>query len=382
MQTADHPRILCVHPSAELYGSDRAFLESVEAIRARWPGASIEVELPINGPLVPELERVSIVRIKPRRTIARSRFVSTAARFLLGYPAAAAYALNRMRRFDAVYINTVVPLDFISAGIFIRRRVCVHVHEIPGRTMSRVLGWLFSISAGLVIFNSAGTQGAYDIGRTPHVIIHNGFEMPPLPEREADDGRFKIVMIGRISRLKGQRLLVSALKLLPPDVRAGLDVRIVGGSIPGREDEVTELEEHIRTEGLGAIVGLHPFSQDPSPHFSWTDVVVVPSIEPESFGRVAAEGGAHGRAVIAAAHGGLPEIVNDQDTGWLFRPGDAADLARVLTEAKTDPERLRAFGLAGRAQVEAMFSRAIVDAKLTSTLETFIAGSGRQGHGR
>lgn len=376
MPMVDRPRFLCVHPSAELYGSDRAFLESVEAIRARWPEAVIEIELPMTGPLVPELERISTVRIKPRRTIARTRFIPTATRFLLGYPFAATYALNRMRKFDAVYINTVVPLDFISAGALIRRRICLHVHEIPGRSMSRVLGWLFSMSAGRVIFNSAATQKAFNIGKTPSVIVHNGFEMPALTERDADDGRFKVLLIGRISWWKGQRLLVSAIDRLPAPVRDRLDVRIVGSPIPGREDEVVQLKAQIEAQGLTDIVTIHPFVDDPSFHFRWADVVAVPSLEPEPFGRVAAEGGAYGRPVIASAHGGLTEIVADKETGWLFTPGDADDLARALTEAADNPARLRTLGQAGRTRVNALFSRAAIDAKLTDALAAVI-GSGR-----
>jgi hypothetical protein len=44
-------RIVCVHQGYELYGSDRAFIDSVVALREAWPHADIEVVLPHDGPI-------------------------------------------------------------------------------------------------------------------------------------------------------------------------------------------------------------------------------------------------------------------------------------------------------------------------------------------
>src|ERR1043166_6387945 len=52
-------RILCVHQGYELYGSDRAFIESVAAIREAWPAAEITVGLPRDGPIVEPLANVA-----------------------------------------------------------------------------------------------------------------------------------------------------------------------------------------------------------------------------------------------------------------------------------------------------------------------------------
>ena len=52
-------RILCVHQGYELYGSDRAFIECVAAIREAWPGAEISVVLPREGAIVAPLAKIA-----------------------------------------------------------------------------------------------------------------------------------------------------------------------------------------------------------------------------------------------------------------------------------------------------------------------------------
>ena len=73
--------------------------------------------------------------------------------------------------------------------------------------------------------------------------------------------------------------------------------------------------------------------------------MVVPSLWPEVFGRVALEAMQTGRAVVASRTGGLPELVDDRN-GRLFEPGDAAGLARILSELLGDPVLLEKLGAA------------------------------------
>jgi glycosyltransferase involved in cell wall biosynthesis len=62
-------------------------------------------------------------------------------------------------------------------------------------------------------------------------------------------------------------------------------------------------------------------------------VVVMPSLEPEAFGRVAMEAQAMARPVIATNHGGAAETVLHHETGWLVTPGNVQELAGALLEA-------------------------------------------------
>ena len=63
------------------------------------------------------------------------------------------------------------------------------------------------------------------------------------------------------------------------------------------------------------------------------DVVVMPSITPEPFGRVALEAQAMGRPIVAFAHGGAVESIEHGKTGWLAMPGDVDSLTENLRAA-------------------------------------------------
>jgi glycosyltransferase involved in cell wall biosynthesis len=88
------------------------------------------------------------------------------------------------------------------------------------------------------------------------------------------------------------------------------------------------------------------------------DIVVSCSVEPEAFGRIAAEAAAMGRPVIATDHGGARETVLAEETGLLIPPGDATALAEALTQLlRMGPQARARLGAAGRQHVLGRFTR-------------------------
>jgi len=83
-------------------------------------------------------------------------------------------------------------------------------------------------------------------------------------------------------------------------------------------------------------------------------IVVVPSMG-EGFGMVALEAMERARPVIAAAIGGLGELVEDGETGILVEPGMAGPLARAIVELAGDLGRAARMGKAGRRRALAEF---------------------------
>lgn len=91
---------------------------------------------------------------------------------------------------------------------------------------------------------------------------------------------------------------------------------------------------------------------------------VVPSIWPEPFGQVAVEAMAAKKAVIASAHGGLLDIVIDEKTGLLVRPGDPETLRQAMVRL-LDGENLRTqLGERGFERARARFTRSQVASQL------------------
>lgn len=136
------------------------------------------------------------------------------------------------------------------------------------------------------------------------------------------DGERVILLPGRLTRWKGQLVLIEALKNLNlPKIRA-----VLAGDAQGRDAYETELRE--AAEGLNVVIAGHV--RDMAAAYLAADIVVSASTDPEAFGRVAAEAGAMGRAVIATDHGGARETIIADQTGILVPPGDAAALARAI----------------------------------------------------
>ncbi|HSR72253.1 MAG TPA: glycosyltransferase family 4 protein, partial [Kiloniellales bacterium] len=164
-----------------------------------------------------------------------------------------------------------------------------------------------------------------------------------------------IVMLpGRLTRWKGQTLLIEAL--------AGLRERdflcILVGSDQGRGGYRAELDRLIGRHGLADRVFVTGHCDDMPAAYMLADVVVSASLEPEAFGRVVGEAQAMGCPVVAADHGGVREQVVPERTAFLFPPGDAARLAESVGRALAlDASRRELLSIEARAHVRAGFSK-------------------------
>jgi glycosyltransferase involved in cell wall biosynthesis len=90
------------------------------------------------------------------------------------------------------------------------------------------------------------------------------------------------------------------------------------------------------------------FVEDVSQVYGAADVIAVPSKQPDPLPNAALEAAASGCCVVASAHGGLPEILRDGETGLLVAPNDPAALAAAIAGA--DRARLGAAAAADVAQ--------------------------------
>lgn len=86
------------------------------------------------------------------------------------------------------------------------------------------------------------------------------------------------------------------------------------------------------------------------------DILAVPSLYPEPFGRVSVEAQAAAVPVVTSLAGGLPETFVPDETGIGVEPGDAGGLAAAILALVRDPERRRRMGTAGRDWACARFS--------------------------
>lgn len=368
--------IACIHQGYELYGSDRCFAESVRTIRALMPSARITVVLPRPGPIVDLIEGVAdAVLYEPLWILRRRGLARLATLGLLRLPLALYRAARRLADCDLVYVNTTVVADYLLAARLFPGRAILHVHEIPEGMVRAALRELVRWSGAEVIFNSQATRAAFDLPESVRTrVIYNGIAGPAAPEPVTYDGTrpLRLLMLGRLSRIKGQEVLLDAIEAMPAALRDRIELRIVGSAFedPAREEA---LAERVARSDMAGRMTLRPFDPEPSAHYRWADVVVVPSRLPESLGRVAIEAMAFGRPPLVSAIGGLVEVVEAGRTGWTMPPDDAAALAEAIAGIIADPASLAALAPAARARYERLFSEAAVADAFAALLKPRLA---------
>ena len=172
-----------------------------------------------------------------------------------------------------------------------------------------------------------------------------------------------IGFVGRQERGKGVMTLAES-------VRATMDaderVRMLWVGHPG--DDATALREVVAHSPHAARHRWEPWAADVAPYFNAMDVAVLPSIGPETFGRVLAEAEACGVAVLGSSLGGIPEALDDGVTGRLLPPGDVAAWTAALRELVADRALRERMGRAGRALVESRFDSVHIAARFEATL--------------
>ncbi|MGD8569147.1 MAG: glycosyltransferase family 4 protein [Gammaproteobacteria bacterium] len=170
-------------------------------------------------------------------------------------------------------------------------------------------------------------------------------------------GAFAIGMVGRIEEIKGQHLVVSALKqLLDQDVNA--HVTFIGPVM--NQAYMDDLRKTVKENNLSQSVTFYGSHDNPIEIMSVFDVVVLATRQ-ETFGLVLIEAMRNGVAVVGTNAGGVPEIIDDGVTGLLFEPENAGDLAEKLlwlcNGQESDEKRRMTIAKAGKTKADELFSQ-------------------------
>lgn len=251
--------------------------------------------------------------------------------------------------------------------------------------------------ADAVIAVSDGTR--QDLNRLFNIdpakmhIVYNGIdpdEYRPVASKEAlyrhgvDPEKPYALFVGRITRQKGIIHLVNAIKHLDP----GFQVVLCAGApdTPEIGAEMKAAVEEARKTREGIIwIGEMIDNKSKIELYSHAGVFVCPSIY-EPFGIINLEAMSCGRAVVASAVGGIPEVVQNGTTGYLipleqqtqspFEPVNPAkfsrDLADRINEVMADPAKQKAFGDAGRQRAIDVFSWCAIAKKTKELYESLI----------
>ncbi len=196
-------------------------------------------------------------------------------------------------------------------------------------------------AADEVVAPSSFVADAFAISRgdaPPIRIVENGVaSMGPTLCKESAGGRsLRLASIGVTVEHKGFQVVVEALRLadLPEAVYT-----IFGVALPPFSTELQKAGDEVRGLRLRLANGFTPAYLPAL--LADSDIVVVPSLVPETYSIVTREAFACNLPVIASRTGALPSAIREGENGWLFKPGDAVGLADLLRRLDGDRDMLR-----------------------------------------
>ena len=182
-------------------------------------------------------------------------------------------------------------------------------------------------------------MGYARVRHVPNLRLLPESETTPVPDAQV------VLYAGALIAHKGVAVLIDAFAELVGDIpKAAL-------WFVGDGPDAADLKSSVSARGLCGVRFLGQRSPDELAGFyRRARVVAIPSLWLENAPLVAIEAAAHGRAVVASRVGGLPELVKDGKTGFLFDRGDSAGLAKRLRPVLTDRRLAETLGATAREQ--------------------------------
>ena len=170
-------------------------------------------------------------------------------------------------------------------------------------------------------------------------------------------------LFGYFDKKPSDEIVIGIAKSLRPKYGIDILIRAFGNlknkfgnirlKIAGKGEFETEYKNLVKDLGIGGSVDFLGFvDHSKLPRlFSTLDIFVMPSID-ESFGVAALEASATGLPVVASRVGGVPEVIEDNVTGYLIERKNVAELTAALEKLIEDPRLRSVMGKAGRKFVE------------------------------
>jgi glycosyltransferase involved in cell wall biosynthesis len=373
-RSAGPARVLYLHTTSEIGGSDVSLVRLVESLdRRRYQAV---VALPADGPLAPRLRAAgAAVLIVPslwKLTSRKGRGYLAA--FALHFPLAVRRlsTLIAKERVAIVHTNTIHNLYGGPAAAAAGVPHVWHIREIVWQSawLKRLELWMVRRWSTRIIVTSDAVAAMFGPERdrpATLVKVPNGVETDRYRpgdgtrvrmELGVPDDRPLVAIACRLDDWKGVDVFLDAAAAVGRE-RPDACFAVIGGPIVGQDAYARSLKERPSALELGARVRFtdwrYPPSEMPDVHRA-IDVMVVASTKPEPFGLTVIEAMATGKPVIATRAGGPAEIVQDGVTGLLVPPGDAEALGRAMLSLIDDPARARHMGEAGRRRAVELFS--------------------------
>ena len=171
-------------------------------------------------------------------------------------------------------------------------------------------------------------------------------------ENDIDRNKFIILMPGRLTPWKGQKIFIESVKLLSEKNDIPPFQAIILGSDQGRNVYKKQLLVLMQQHRLGKFIKFIDQCKEMPVAYGVANLVCSSSVEPEAFGRVSVEAQAMQIPIIASDIGGSKETIIDGKTGFLFKNKDSKSLAETIVMVmQKDYNSIKSIGFEGRKNV-------------------------------
>ena len=171
-------------------------------------------------------------------------------------------------------------------------------------------------------------------------------------QNNIDRNKFIILLPGRLTYWKGQKIFIEAIKLLNEKNDLSPFQAIILGSDQSRNVYKKQLLGLVEQHRLNKIIKFIDHCEEMPVAYGLANVVCSCSYEPESFGRVSVESQSMQIPVIASNIGGSTETIINEKTGYLFKNKNPASLAEMIAKVmQKDYNSLKSIGIEGRKNV-------------------------------
>lgn len=290
-------------------------------------------------------------------------------------------------KIDLIHINNAPVLTpwLIIAKLF-RKKCISHVRgnwEPTPLHKAFVKYYDCIVSISNSVTNYVKDQG---VNVDDFVTIHDGIDIDDLlnmrkrnsdelkKELNVSDGDLLIGLIGNIKNWKGQHVAIEAVKILK-DKFTNIKCLIIGDVSNLEEDQkyYNYLKNLVNDHNLAKYIIFTGFRKDILNIISILDILIHTSTAPEPFGRVILEGMVLSKPVIATAHGGPVEIIENGISGFLVPPSDPKALSEEIEYLLSNSDIWQKMGENARKRVKNHFNIELNLRKLEQVYEYIFA---------
>lgn len=187
-------------------------------------------------------------------------------------------------------------------------------------------------------------------------VIYNPLPVEWTKDRLEEKGA-GVLFVGRVEKYKGIEVLLGAMRKVLKKIDTSLTV--VGG---GEINFYQKMAYSLGIDDKVKFVGPVPFEKIES-FYSKVRLVAAPALWPEPCGRTIIEGMAKGKVVIGSNHGGTPELIQNEKTGFLVPPGDEEMLAKTIIKVLSEESFQRKIGASAYRYAWENFNPALIARK-------------------